>query len=535
MRLGCLPAAARSHADRFVRARRGPHPLPGDARGHGPDRGVPPERAGGVHEPLPAGQRPPVHTGPPGFLDAFFYRYIVGFSNRCSYVTAPTATALGLLREHGLRVPSGVVSNGVDLRRYSPGPADDRIRQRYGLGAGRPLILSVGRLSPEKRSASCWTPRPGRTPESSSPSPAPDRTRRGCGHTRAARRRREGAVPWLRPRGRPPGLYRLADVFAIASEAELQSLTTMEAMATGLPVVAVNAARSANWSATGRTGSWLVRATPPRWQPAGPALRRPRDAAHHVRGAARIISVHDGDRCLTAWESLYRALRPARAEASDDPSSRPPVPLLFLIGDNGGGHRSAANAVAQALDRLWPGRFAPVICDPLLGPDAPRWLRWLVGMYGPMIRRWPWLWGVLWRVYGSPRRSAGSGGHPGARLPHRRQSRRGQAARHDRLLPSDDRRARRARARRRGRRPPVITVITDLVTAHLAWRDAAVDRVIAPSAAMAGSLPQQGMPEGALRRPGCPSRPSSAGRRCGRRSAARCAALWACAGGSWSS
>jgi hypothetical protein len=27
-------------------------------------------------------------------------------------------------------------------------------------------------------------------------------------------------------------------------------------------------------------------------------------------------------------------------------SPRPPVPLLFLVGDNGGGHRSAANAVA---------------------------------------------------------------------------------------------------------------------------------------------------------------------------------------------
>jgi len=32
-------------------------------------------------------------------------------------------------------------------------------------------------------------------------------------------------------------------------------------------------------------------------------------------------------------------------------SPRPPVPLLFLVGDTGGGHRSAAQAVAQALER----------------------------------------------------------------------------------------------------------------------------------------------------------------------------------------
>src|SRR5207245_5212877 len=36
-------------------------------------------------------------------------------------------------------------------------------------------------------------------------------------------------------------LYRLSDVFAIPSEAKLQSLATMEAMACGLPVVAADA------------------------------------------------------------------------------------------------------------------------------------------------------------------------------------------------------------------------------------------------------------------------------------------------------
>ena len=62
---------------------------------------------------------------------------------------------------------------------------------------------------------------------------------------------------------------------------------------------------------------------------------------------------------------------------------QPPLPLLFLIGDTGGGHRSAAAAVAQALERLLPGQFVPVICDPLRGPDVPRLLRWFSGLYGP--------------------------------------------------------------------------------------------------------------------------------------------------------
>jgi glycosyltransferase involved in cell wall biosynthesis len=66
---------------------------------------------------LPANVRPSRQRLPRAF-DALFYSYIVGFSNRCSQVTAPTATALRLLRSQGLRVPSRIISNGVDLSRY---------------------------------------------------------------------------------------------------------------------------------------------------------------------------------------------------------------------------------------------------------------------------------------------------------------------------------------------------------------------------------------------------------------------------------
>ena len=113
--------------------------------------------------------------------------------------------------------------------------------------------------------------------------------------------------------------------------------------------------------------------------------------------------------------------------------------LLFLVGDTGGGHRSAAKAVAQALDQACPGRFAPFIYDPLRGPDAPRWLRWIVGLYGPCIRIAPWLWGVLWRAVGSPRtlgwlrRTLMSPAYHGVA-----RGRRGLAAGRDRVLPSAD-------------------------------------------------------------------------------------------------
>ena len=174
-----------------------------------------------------------------------------------------------------------------------------------------------------------------------------------------------------------------------------------------------------------------------------------------------------------------------------------PVPVLFLISDTGGGHRTAARAVSQALDDAWPGRYAPVICDPLRGPAAPLRLRLLIGLYGPCIRLAPWLWGLLWRSCGSPRTL--------------RWARRsllapayGSVARvvteHQPALivafhPFTAEPAVRARDRT-APEAPVVTVVTDLITTHLSWRDAAVDRIIVPSAAIGRRCELDGMPAG---------------------------------------
>jgi 1,2-diacylglycerol 3-beta-galactosyltransferase len=175
----------------------------------------------------------------------------------------------------------------------------------------------------------------------------------------------------------------------------------------------------------------------------------------------------------------------------------PPVRLLFLIGDTGAGHRSAATAVAQALEQACPGGFDPVLCDPLRGPGAPRWLRWLIGLYGPTIRLAPWLWAVLWRMCSSPallrwaRRtvlspayrgvaSAVAAWEPAAIVSFHPFTVDPAARVRELMVPS----------------LPVITVVTDLVNAHRSWLDAAVDRVIVPSAVLAGRCAEDGMPDG---------------------------------------
>jgi glycosyltransferase involved in cell wall biosynthesis len=309
MRLGCLPAAA---AGKLIASF-----APDVAHIHSPV-------TLGVMARIGAGRRrvPVVYTNhylPANVrastgrrartLDALFYRHVVGFSNKCSYVTAPTATALGLLRERGLRVPSGVLSNGVDLDAYSPGLADARIRHRYGLPAGRPLILSVGRLSPEKRTDVLLDAMARLGPELRI-AIGPDEARL---RSHAQRLGLAGKVRFLGfvPGSDLPGLYRLADVFAIASEAELQSLTTMEAMATGLPVVAVDAyalgelVRHGHNGFLARPGDAVEVAAYLDQLCSDPCLRATMSAA-----SLRIISGHERQRWLDEWESLYRMLAP---------------------------------------------------------------------------------------------------------------------------------------------------------------------------------------------------------------------------------
>jgi phosphatidylinositol alpha 1,6-mannosyltransferase len=290
----------------------------------------------------PAAARGPAGPGPgqPGAgragsvqraRDAAFYACVAGFANRCDHVTAPTATALRLLRDHGLRAPSQAVSNGVDLQRFSPGPRDAALRSRHGLPPDRPVVLAVGRLSPEKRADVLIAATARLTAAGDAAGGVPLLVLAGAGPEESRLRSlagHYGVAEHVRflgfvPDTDLPGLYRLADVFAIASQAELQSLATMAAMASGLPVVAADAGALGELVHAGENG-FLARPG----QPAGFAdclALLCRDATLRARmskASARIIGEHDRHRVLARWESIYRALARPGARGTPLASAR---------------------------------------------------------------------------------------------------------------------------------------------------------------------------------------------------------------------
>ncbi len=170
------------------------------------------------------------------------YTYLIRFYNRCTYVTAPTATALKLLHDYGLRALAGAISNGIDLRTFTPGERDLHIRRRLCLPEDCPLVLHVSRLSEEKR-IDVLLDAAARMQSNAHLALV------GVGPTEIALRslverlHLDNRVSFLGFVSNADllALRRASDVYVIPSEAELQSLSTMEAMACGLPVIAANA------------------------------------------------------------------------------------------------------------------------------------------------------------------------------------------------------------------------------------------------------------------------------------------------------
>ena len=144
-------------------------------------------------------------------------------------ITVSNWAAAYLARHH--RMPDVyAVPNGVDTRKFRPADPDERAALRREYGFGRFTVLVPARMSPEKNHLAALAV--------ARAVPELDFVMVGTGFL-------EGALKWAAPpnarffgkRHDMPQLYRAADVALQPTIAENQSLATLEALASGLPVV----------------------------------------------------------------------------------------------------------------------------------------------------------------------------------------------------------------------------------------------------------------------------------------------------------
>ncbi|MBQ9484526.1 glycosyltransferase [Candidatus Saccharibacteria bacterium] len=193
--------------------------------------------------------QPEVLTDPlhmPSFLkkpaNAVLTAYFRNRQGKSDFVTMPTRQAIdNLLKDHDLSVPVAAVSNGVDLTRFKPGKPDASIYQKYGIDPVSPTVLYVGRVDPEKKV--------GKVIEAFLEMVGEIKAQLvivGDGVDKARLEREYAGSNAVHFLGRVVNedlseLYRVGDVFATASDIETQGIVLIEAAASGLPLIAVNA------------------------------------------------------------------------------------------------------------------------------------------------------------------------------------------------------------------------------------------------------------------------------------------------------
>lgn len=229
-----------------------------------------------------------------------YWKYMKWFHRSCDAILAPSRETAASLRSEGF-TGLRLWSRGVDCTLYSPEKRSNGVRERYGMGAEL-ILLYVGRIAPEKDLATLLhamrlLPESVRLavqlivvgdgpllPELRSQ--APERvTFTGAKHGEEL-----------------AALYASADLFVFPSPTETFGNVVLEAMASGLPVIAAEAGGSKELVVPGVTGKL--------YEPRNPAAMAERIITAASGHLVRTAMGREGRRLalLRSWEQIFDGL-----------------------------------------------------------------------------------------------------------------------------------------------------------------------------------------------------------------------------------
>lgn len=241
--------------------------------------------------------------------------------NGATAVSAPTPTAARLLESEGVLHRVQPISCGLDLSVFTPTEETAPTRERFSI-PDRPTLMFVGRLDVEKRIDELIRAVPliRGTVDAQLVIVGQGKERPKLERLAAELGVAERVVftGFLADQDMPH-IYAACDVFCIAGTAELQSIVTLEALAVGRPVVAVNALALPHLARHGENGYTY-------------SPGHPEELAAHVttlltdeklrrRMGARSIEIaaeHDIGRTLDEFEDLHRRTAGRPAADRDD-------------------------------------------------------------------------------------------------------------------------------------------------------------------------------------------------------------------------
>lgn len=249
------------------------------------------------------------------------------FHSRADVITSPTELGIKAFGKHAEKVtkPIEIISNGVDLSQYAPAERDEAIMKKYDLPTDVPIVTYIGRVDAEKH-LSVLLKAMARVIE----------------HTPAHLLLVGGGVDeeHLQKLALELGIARsvtfagrvsdedkfalehVGSLYAISSPAELQSIATLEAMACGQPVVAVDAGALPELCHDGENG-FLFPLDDYEKMAEGieKIITNPELRERFSRESLAIAQTHNIDYTLDKFLDLYdEVIEQKRAEIADRPT-----------------------------------------------------------------------------------------------------------------------------------------------------------------------------------------------------------------------
>lgn len=293
-----------------------------------------------------------------GVVRRFVAELATGYSNLCDQVIAPSASTERILRERGVKTPIAVVPTGIDLDVFRSGDREG-FRASMGIPPGAFVVGHVGRLVPEKnldflvQAVIAFL--------SSNVSARFLVVGAGiCAGEIRERFKRCGMSDRLHLAGilRDGDLvdaYHAMDMFAFASRTETQGIVLAEAMAAGVPVVAVDAPGAREVVVDGRNGFLLPDMNTADYSGAlsRVALSGPEELSVMRAAALETALRFSIRRCAGKALHLYGSLL-ARRKRAGEAGGRALSPALRRIGQERNLWRNRAQAAVAALSREEP-------------------------------------------------------------------------------------------------------------------------------------------------------------------------------------
>ena len=238
-----------------------------------------------------------------GWLRKPIVAYLRKFHNATACTMVPTRELMRTLSENGF-VNLKVVSRGVDTKLFNISKRDKSLRSSWGATENTKVLISVGRMAPEKNLDQVL-----KTYEAlKHTDQAFKLVMVGDGPLRSQFQQRYPDIifPGMLSHSNLAAYYASSDLFVFPSQTETFGNVTLEALASGIPVLAFDCAAARDWVQTGINGWLVAESNPEGFAAQAVDIFNSKDALDRITQSTRQQVVHlDWDQIAEQVESVF--------------------------------------------------------------------------------------------------------------------------------------------------------------------------------------------------------------------------------------